>query len=73
MTVRIERLSDDITLHLGDCRDILPTLGKVDVLLTDPPYGMDYSSGHATEKHVQDALATLAWTEELVLRKVTHD
>lgn len=28
------------TLHLGDCRDILPTLGKVDAVVTDPPYGV---------------------------------
>ena len=26
------------TLYLGDCRDILPTLGKVDAVVTDPPY-----------------------------------
>jgi site-specific DNA-methyltransferase (adenine-specific) len=25
-------------LYLGDCREILPTLGKVDVVITDPPY-----------------------------------
>lgn len=26
------------TLYCGDCRDILPTLGKVDAVVTDPPY-----------------------------------
>lgn len=26
------------TLYLGDCREILPTLPKVDAVLTDPPY-----------------------------------
>ena len=26
-------------LYLGDCREILPTLGKVDAVITDPPYG----------------------------------
>lgn len=31
---------------LGDCRDVLPTLGPVDLLLTDPPYGVGYQSGH---------------------------
>lgn len=30
----------DCTLYLGDCRDILPTLGKVDAVVTDPPYGI---------------------------------
>jgi site-specific DNA-methyltransferase (adenine-specific)/modification methylase len=29
------------TLYLGDCRDILPTLGKVDAVITDPPYGIE--------------------------------
>lgn len=34
-------------LYLGDCREILPTLGKVDALVTDPPYGIGESSGKA--------------------------
>ncbi len=28
-------------LWLGDCLDVLPTLGKVDAVVTDPPYGID--------------------------------
>jgi DNA modification methylase len=28
-----------VTLYCGDCREILPKLGKFDLLLTDPPYG----------------------------------
>lgn len=28
----------DCTLYLGDCLDILPTLDKVDAVVTDPPY-----------------------------------
>jgi site-specific DNA-methyltransferase (adenine-specific) len=27
------------TLYLGDCREILPTLGRVDAVICDPPYG----------------------------------
>ena len=30
----------------GDCREILPTLPKVDLVLTDPPYGIAHASGH---------------------------
>jgi DNA modification methylase len=26
-------------LYLGDCREVLPTLGRVDAVVTDPPYG----------------------------------
>jgi hypothetical protein len=34
------------TLYLGDCRDILPTLGKVDHVITDPPYSERTHRGH---------------------------
>lgn len=37
----------DATLYLGDCRDILPTLGKVDAVVTDPPYGIGEAAGKA--------------------------
>lgn len=30
----------DATLYLGDCMDILPTLGNVDAVITDPPFGV---------------------------------
>ncbi len=28
-----------VTLYHGDCREIAPTLGRFDLVLTDPPYG----------------------------------
>jgi site-specific DNA-methyltransferase (adenine-specific) len=31
---------DGITIYHGDCREILPYLPKVDLVLTDPPYGI---------------------------------
>jgi len=31
---------DAVTLYCADCRDILPLLPKVDLVLTDPPYGI---------------------------------
>lgn len=33
------------TLYLGDCAEILPTLGKVDAVVTDPPYGIREAAG----------------------------
>ena len=36
--------SGGITIYHGDAREILP-LVKADVMVTDPPYGMDYQSG----------------------------
>lgn len=38
MIARVERLSEQVTLHLADCRDVLPGLAGVDIILTDPPY-----------------------------------
>ena len=31
-----------ITIYHGDCREILPQLPKVDLVLTDPPYGINF-------------------------------
>jgi hypothetical protein len=39
---------DGITIYHGDCRDILPTLPPVDLVLTDPPYGVDIAEWDAT-------------------------
>ncbi len=38
MSQRIEHLAEGVALYLGDCRDIVPTLPKVDLVATDPPY-----------------------------------
>jgi DNA modification methylase len=32
-------------LILGDCREVLPTLPKVDAVVTDPPYGIGEAAG----------------------------
>jgi site-specific DNA-methyltransferase (adenine-specific) len=34
----------DATLYHGDCLDILPTLPKVDAVVTDPPYGIGFAA-----------------------------
>ena len=33
------------TLYLADAREVLPTLNPVDLLVTDPPYGVGWDSG----------------------------
>lgn len=40
----------DATLYLGDCMDILPTLGRVDAVITDPPYGIGMDGGNVGYK-----------------------
>jgi site-specific DNA-methyltransferase (adenine-specific)/modification methylase len=43
---RVETIGN-ATLYLGDCRDIMPTLGKVGAVVTDPPYGIGEAAGKA--------------------------
>lgn len=39
-----------IQLYLGDCLDILPSLSGIDALISDPPYGEEYSPRQNTGK-----------------------
>jgi len=41
---------DDVTIWHGDCREILPTLPKVDLVLTDPPYELCATGGGIVAK-----------------------
>ncbi len=43
MTYRRKEIIGDCTLYLGDCLDVMPALGKVDAVVTDPPYGMKWN------------------------------
>jgi DNA modification methylase len=62
MTGRVEQIGD-ATLYLGDCRDILPTLGMVDAVVTDPPFGMAFQSNH---RAVQYEIIANDKTDELL-------
>lgn len=48
--MRIETIGR-ATLYLGDCRDVLPTLPKVDAVVTDPPYGIGIAANPVRQKH----------------------
>jgi DNA modification methylase len=43
--IRREVQIGDCRLILGDCLEVLPTLGRVDAVLTDPPYGIGEDGG----------------------------
>ena len=64
-----KRTIGDCTLYLGDCLEVMPTLGKVDAVVTDPPYGMSFRSNHRQEKHKEIAndgdVKLLNWACEL--------
>ena len=75
MIDRVEHLAEGVSLYLGDCRALLPTLARADVLVTDPPYGIGFESNHvartttagwmrqqiASDSHVDARGAVLAW------------
>ena len=52
---RDKRVIGGATLYLGDCLEILPTLAKVEMIFTDPPYGHNNNDGdliHAIESAI---------------------
>lgn len=51
--------ADAVTLYLGDCLDILPTLGKVDAVVTDPPYGIGFQ--YANHDDTPNGYGTWLW------------
>ena len=70
---RIETLAEGVTLYLGDCREILPTLGKVDMVFTDPPYGHNNNNGDLIH-HWEAALGRLPCGEDSPLgRPIAND
>jgi DNA modification methylase len=40
MSFRKETLAEGVEVYLGDCLEVLPTLGRFDACVTDPPYGI---------------------------------
>lgn len=40
----------DLYILHGDCLEIMPLLPKVDLVVTDPPYGIDYQSARRTDR-----------------------
>jgi len=68
---------DGITIYHGDCREILPGLPKVDLVLTDPPYGIgfDYLSYSDTEENlvalIRDVFGALSFVRCVVSPGIT--
>lgn len=45
-----QEIIGDARLILGDCRDVLETLGPVDAVVTDPPYGINAARDRNSQK-----------------------
>jgi site-specific DNA-methyltransferase (adenine-specific) len=56
-----------VTLYHADCRDVLPTLGKVDAVITDPPYGHGWAGINST------ATGGRGWTKRRAEKIIGHD
>ena len=66
---RVEQLAEGVTLYQGDMMDVLPTLGRFDACVTDPPYGIgaDKGIGRACRELVRRVGAPdVAWDDEPV-------
>lgn len=65
MTPYFER--NGITIYHGDCREILPTLGPVDLVLTDPPYGVSLENHGRGDGRRRDVDWTIAGDQDTTL------
>jgi DNA modification methylase len=61
---RIETIAEGVTLYLGDCREILPTLPRHDATVTDPPYGINAARDRKSQKHGWRDYAAPGWDIE---------
>lgn len=50
-----EEIIGDCRLILGDCREVLPSIGKVDAVVTDPPYGIGEASKNFSSRGTSSA------------------
>jgi DNA modification methylase len=60
----------DATLYLGDCLEILPTLPKVDAVITDPPYGINAARTRNSQKDGWVDYGVDGWDKERPGREV---
>lgn len=58
--MRVETIGD-ATLYLADCMDVLPTLGKVDCVITDPPYSANTHKMAQTNKGAGHAVSLITF------------
>lgn len=51
---------DGVTIYHGDCRDVLPTIERADAVVTDPPFGINWSRATWADD-ADDYPALMAW------------
>lgn len=49
------------TIYCGDCREVLPQVGRVDLVLADPPYGIGEARGKNKSRATQKPVPVMTW------------
>lgn len=71
MTYKRKEIIGDCTLYLGDCLEVMPTLDKVDAVVTDPPYGINAGTGIGKiTKEGSDFTHKKQWDSEIPCDKI---
>ena len=60
----MKEIIGNATLYLGDCTEILPTLDKMDAVVTDPPYGIGESSEKVKSRQRQEGGSSKALADQ---------
>ena len=63
-TPRKEVLAEGVEMWMGDCREVIPLLGKVDAVVTDPPYGINAARDRKSQKHGWRDYDAPGWDKE---------
>jgi len=58
-----------ITIYHGDCRQILPQLARFDLLLTDPPYGVDADRDRNSQKNGWVDYGSTGWDKAPITKE----
>ncbi len=75
MSYKRKEVIGDATLYLADCLSVLPTLGKVDAVVTDPPYGIGEASGkNKSRGNLAQAIdyGNDSWDSEINQEAINH-
>ncbi len=59
-----------ITIYHGDCREVLPELEPVDLVLTDPPYGVEGGKGGNSRKYGKSKYTSSFTDDESYIKTV---
>jgi DNA modification methylase len=65
---------ESVTIYHGDSREIVPQLGRFDLLLTDPPYGIGIAKNPIRQKHEKmewDSSAPEWWFLEYISHRAS--